>query len=88
MARVSIEDCLNFIENRFALVSVASHRTRQLMSGKTPLVKTKNKEAVTALREIADGLVESTQAMAAAAVEMVKSPVAAQAPATAVVSQA
>ena len=61
MARVSIEDCLDFIENRFALVSVASHRTRQLMSGKTPLVRTKNKEAVTALREIADGLVESLQ---------------------------
>lgn len=57
MARVSIEDCLEFIENRFALVSVASDRTRQLMSGKTPVVKTKNKEAVTALREIAEGLV-------------------------------
>ena len=57
MARVSIEDCLDNIENRFALVTVASHRTRQLMAGKTPLVKTKNKEAVTALREIAEGLV-------------------------------
>jgi DNA-directed RNA polymerase subunit omega len=59
MARVSIEDCLDHIENRFALVTVASHRTRQLMEGKTPLVKTKNKEAVTALREIAEGLVIS-----------------------------
>ncbi|MBQ49120.1 MAG: DNA-directed RNA polymerase subunit omega [Zetaproteobacteria bacterium] len=59
MARVSIEDCLENIENRFALVSVASHRTRQLMAGKTPLVKTKNKEAVTSLREIAEGLVVS-----------------------------
>ena len=59
MARVSIEDCLEHIENRFALVSVASHRTRQLMEGKAPLVKTKNKEAVTALREIAEGLVLS-----------------------------
>ncbi|HET9236432.1 MAG TPA: DNA-directed RNA polymerase subunit omega [Oligoflexus sp.] len=61
MARVSIEDCLQYIENRFALVAVASHRTRQLMEGKTPLVKTKNKEAVTALREIAEGLVVSVQ---------------------------
>lgn len=61
MARVSIEDCLQYIENRFALVAVASHRTRQLMEGKTPLVKTKNKEAVTALREIAEGLVVSIQ---------------------------
>ena len=60
MARVSIEDCLEHIENRFALVSVASHRTRQLMEGKAPLVKTKNKEAVTALREIAEGMVTST----------------------------
>ncbi len=57
MARVSIEDCLQYIENRFALVAVASHRTRQLMEGKTPLVRTKNKEAVTALREIAEGMV-------------------------------
>lgn len=59
MARVSIEDCLGHIENRFALVTVASHRTRQLMDGKAPLVKTKNKEAVTALREIAEGFVIS-----------------------------
>lgn len=57
MARVSIEDCLEHIENRFALVSIASHRTRQLMEGKAPMVKTKNKEAVTALREIAEGAV-------------------------------
>ena len=61
MARVSIEDCLQFIENRFALVAVASHRTRQLMEGKTPLVRTKNKEAVTALREIAEGMVVGIQ---------------------------
>lgn len=59
MARVSIEDCLEYIENRFALVAIASHRTRQLMEGKTPLVRTKNKEAVTALREIAEGMVVS-----------------------------
>ena len=59
MARVSIEDCLAHIENRFALVTVASHRTRQLMDGKAPLVRTKNKEAVTALREIAEGFVIS-----------------------------
>ncbi len=61
MARVSIEDCLKYIENRFALVAVASHRTRQLMEGKTPLVKTRNKEAVTALREIAEGFVVGYQ---------------------------
>ncbi len=57
MARVSIEDCLDFIENRFALVAIASDRARQLMQGAEPLMRTKNREAVTALREIADGLV-------------------------------
>jgi len=57
MARVSIEDCLDNIENRFALVTIASDRTRQLMNGADPLMRTRNKEAVTALREIAEGLV-------------------------------
>ena len=69
MARVSIEDCLNHIENRFALVTVASHRTRQLMAGKTPLVKTKNKEAVTALREIAEGFVVSDKTSSEAKIQ-------------------
>lgn len=59
MARVSIEDCLNVLENRFALVSVAASRTRQLMSGEEMLVKSKNKLAVTALREIAEGHVST-----------------------------
>lgn len=58
MARVSIEDCLNVLENRFALVTVAAARTRQLMSGDEALVKSKNKFAVTALREIAEGAVQ------------------------------
>ena len=57
MARVSIEDCLNVMENRFALVSVAASRTRQLMAGEAPLLITSNKLVVTALREIADGLI-------------------------------
>ena len=57
MARVSIQDCLTHIENRFALVAIAADRTRQIMDGDDALLKTKNKEGVTALREIADGLV-------------------------------
>lgn len=61
MARVSIEDCLDFIENRFALVSVASDRARRLMDGADPLVKSRNKEGVTALREIAEGFVIATE---------------------------
>jgi len=57
MARVTVEDCLEREENRFALVVLASNRTRQLMKGIDPLVKTKNKPAVTSLREIAAGKV-------------------------------
>ncbi len=57
MARVSIEDCQKMLPNRFALVTVAANRARQLMGNSQPLVKTTNKEAVTALREIAEGKV-------------------------------
>ncbi len=54
MARVTIEDCLDNVENRFALVLLATRRARQLMKGAESLVSTRNKEPVTALREIAD----------------------------------
>ncbi len=57
MARVTVEDCLEREENRFALVVLAAIRTRQLMKGNAPLVHSKNKAAVTALREIAAGKV-------------------------------
>jgi DNA-directed RNA polymerase subunit omega len=57
MARVTVEDCLEREENRFALVVLASNRTRQLMKGADPLVRSKNKAAVTSLREIAAGKV-------------------------------
>lgn len=58
MARVTVEDCLEKEENRFALVILAATRTRQLMKGADPLVKIKNnKAAVTSLREIAAGKV-------------------------------
>ena len=58
MARVTVEDCLNKVENRFELVLIASLRAKQLMQGSRPLVKTKNnKLIVTALREIAAGKV-------------------------------
>jgi DNA-directed RNA polymerase subunit omega len=57
MARVTVEDCLEREENRFALVVLAAARTRQLMKGADSLVKTKNKPAVTSLREIAAGKV-------------------------------
>jgi DNA-directed RNA polymerase subunit omega len=53
MARVTVEDCLEHEENRFALVVLAARRARQLMKGAPALVPSKNREAVTALREIA-----------------------------------
>ncbi|MCZ7687215.1 MAG: DNA-directed RNA polymerase subunit omega [Sandaracinaceae bacterium] len=53
MARVTVEDCLEHEENRFALVILAAKRTRQLMKGAPALVHSKNRPAVTALREIA-----------------------------------
>ncbi len=57
MARVTVEDCLEREDNRFALVVLASQRARQLMKGAIPLVASKNRAAVTALREIAAGKV-------------------------------
>ena len=57
MARVTVEDCLEREENRFALVVLAAIRCRQLIKGATALVHSKNKPAVTALREIAAGKV-------------------------------
>ena len=57
MARVTVEDCLEQEENRFALVVLAAARTRQMMKGAAPLVRAKNKPAVTSLREIAAGKV-------------------------------
>jgi DNA-directed RNA polymerase subunit omega len=53
MARVTVEDCLEHEENRFSLVILAAQRTRQLMKGAPALVASKNRAAVTALREIA-----------------------------------
>ena len=57
MARVTVEDCLEREENRFALVVLAAQRTRQIMKGAATLVPGTNKAAVMALREIANGKV-------------------------------
>ncbi len=58
MARITVEDCLQHVDNRFQLVLVATKRARQLAMGADPLVESKNdKPTVLALREIADGLV-------------------------------
>ena len=55
MARVTVEDCLESVENRYELVHVTAKRVRQLYKGNETTVECKNKEIVTALREIAAG---------------------------------
>lgn len=58
MARITVEDCLDHVDNRFQLVLVATRRARQLALGADPLVEVENdKPTVLALREIAEGLV-------------------------------
>ncbi len=76
MARITVEDCLENVENRFELVLLAARRARQISRGADPLVPEDNdKPTVIALREIADNLVtdvsmdemETQQEMAAIA---------------------
>ena len=58
MARVTVEDCLNNVDNRFQLVLVATKRARQISLGAEPFIEEENdKPTVLALREIAEGLV-------------------------------
>lgn len=62
MARVTVEDCLDKVDNRFELIMVASKRARQIANeGFDPLVETDNdKPTVVALREIAEGKVNAS----------------------------
>ena len=63
MARITVEDCLEHIENRFDLVLLAARRARQIAQGADPLVPPENdKPTVIALREIAENLI-STESM-------------------------
>ena len=58
MARVTVEDCLTMVPNRFALVHLAAKRTKQIMKGSRAQVDApNNKAAVVALREIAEAKV-------------------------------
>lgn len=57
MARVTVEDCLEKIPNRFELAVAVFKRVKQLLKGDPPLVSSKNKPVVTALREVAAGKV-------------------------------
>ncbi len=58
MARITVEDCLEKVPNRFELVLLGARRAKQLLKGARPLVATDNKEVVASLREIADGKVK------------------------------
>ena len=61
MARLTVEDCLDYVENRFELVLVASKRARQLSMGAEPLVELENdKPTVLALREIAENKINKS----------------------------
>jgi DNA-directed RNA polymerase subunit omega len=58
MARITVEDCLEHVDNRFQLVLLAAKRAKQLLKGSRPLLESENKEVVTALREIAGSKVK------------------------------
>ena len=57
MARITVEDCLQHVQNRFELVMLGSKRAKQLFKGAKPLIQSDNREVVVALREIAAGKV-------------------------------
>ncbi len=60
MARITVEDCLDEVTNRFKLVMLGSQRAKQLLKGAKPLVDSDNREIVVALREIAAGKVRES----------------------------
>jgi len=57
MARITVEDCLQNVDNRFRLIHLSAKRVRQLRKGTEPLIVCKNKDVVVSLREIAAGKV-------------------------------
>jgi DNA-directed RNA polymerase subunit omega len=60
MARITVEDCLDNVDNRFELVLTATKRARQIANGAEPLVEEENdKPTVIALREIAEGFIDA-----------------------------
>ena len=64
MARITIEDCLRKVDNRFKLVNMVARRVRQIREGSDYLVSSpKNEDIVVSLREVAAGKVASTEAV-------------------------
>jgi DNA-directed RNA polymerase subunit omega len=72
MARVTVEDCLEREDNRFALVILASRRARQLMKGSPPLIRCTNRPNVASLREVASGRVHFDRPSAEAIEEWIQ----------------
>lgn len=64
MARITVEDCLQKVNNRFALIHMAAKRVRQLRKGAEPMVVSKNRDVVISLREIAAGKVLKREGVA------------------------
>ena len=64
MARITVEDCLQKVNNRFALIHMAAKRVRQLRKGAEPMVASKNRDVVISLREIAAGNVVKGEGIA------------------------
>ena len=61
MARVTVEDCLDKVDNRFELILVATKRARDISMGAHPLIEIENdKPTVLALREIAEGKIDKS----------------------------
>jgi len=69
MARITIEDCLNKVNNRFTLIHMAAKRVRLLRKGSEPTISSRNKDIVVALREIAGGKVVKSERTEPRAVE-------------------
>jgi len=71
MARITVEDCLKQVDNRFMIVQMSIKRVKHFREGYEPLVDTKNKEVVNSLREIAAGkvLIEQSEEIEDQAVE-------------------
>jgi DNA-directed RNA polymerase subunit omega len=61
MARITVEDCLEKVTNRFALVMLSVKRTKQLLAGSDRMVASDNKDIITSLREIAAGKVVAVE---------------------------
>jgi len=70
MARITVEDCLKKVNNRFALIHMVSKRVRQLRKGDEPRISSKNRDIVISLREIAAGKIQGVKATNSRPVEM------------------